>query len=198
MIRLVGMGPGSLNHVTVEAIERIKAADRVIAFGRIAKTAEEIRKDIYVAGRVDEVPAMLDANADTAILASGDPCFYGILEFLQKYGVSIDEVIPGLSSIQYMMAKLKKSWQAAALLSFHGREAGIESIRCCREAIILTDSKYTPSYISYFLKENGLRGKIYAGFNLSYEDELIVEKRIGEPIEDVSTLALVVIENEMA
>lgn len=197
MIRLVGMGPGSFKHITVEAIERIKAADIVIAFGRIAKTAKEIRADIQVVNRVDQVPALLDAKLDTVILASGDPCFYGILDYLQKQGIAIDEVVPGLSSIQYMMAKLKKSWHDAALISFHGRAAGIQSMNGYKTAIILSDSNHTPSYISHYLKENGIIGKIYAGFNLSYEDELIVEKRIGEEIEAISTLALVVIENEM-
>lgn len=197
MNRLVGMGPGSLRHVTMEAVDRIKAADRVIAFGRIAKAAEEIRADIQVINKVDEVPDMLEAGSDNVILASGDPCFYGILDFLVNKGVAIDEVVPGLSSMQYMMAKLKKSWHASAFTSFHGREADIPGIRNCRETVIFTDSKHTPGYISSYLRDNGLKGKIYAGFNLSYEDELIVEKRIGEEIENISTLALVVIENEM-
>ncbi len=197
MIRLVGMGPGSFKHITVEAVERIKAADIVIAFGRIAKTAKEIRADIQVVNRVDQVPALLDAKLDTVILASGDPCFYGILDFLQKQGLDIDEVVPGLSSIQYMMAKLKKSWHDAALLSFHGREADIQCIKKHKTAVILADGKHTPGYISTYLRDNGLKGKIHAGFNLSYDDELIVEKRIGEEIEDISTLALVVIENEV-
>lgn len=197
MIRLVGMGPGSLKHVTLEAIDRIKAADRVISFGRIAETAAEIRTDIQVISKVEKVPDMLEAVADNVILASGDPCFYGILDFLQKQRIAIDEVVPGLSSMQYMMAKLKKSWHASELISFHGREADIQSIRNCREAVILADSKHTPSYISHYLRDNGLKGKIYAGFNLSYDDELIVEKRIGEEIENIGTVALVVIENEM-
>jgi len=140
---------------------------------------------------------MLEAGMNTVILASGDPCFYGILDFLQKQGINIDEVVPGLSSIQYMMAKLKKSWHDAALISFHGREAGLQSIKEYKTAIILADSKHTPGYISCCLRDNGLKGKIYAGFNLSYDDERIAEKRIGEEIEDISTLALVVIENEM-
>lgn len=197
MIRLVGIGPGSFKYTTLEAIERIKAADRVIAFGRIARTAKEIRTDIYVINRVDEVIDMLDAEIDTVILASGDPCFYGILDFLQKQGVNLYEVVPGLSCIQYMMAKLKKSWHDAALISFHGREADLRNIYKGRAAIILADSKHTPGYISCYLHEKGLRGRIYAGFNLSYEDELIVEKRIGEGIENISPLALVVIEIEM-
>lgn len=197
MVRVVGMGPGSLKHVTMEAIDRIKGADRVIAFGRIARTAEEIRADIQVINKVEEVPDMLEAGSDNVILASGDPCFFGILDFLANKGVAIDEVVPGLSSMQYMMAKLKKSWQASALISFHGREADLQNIRNCREAVILADSKHTPGYISLYLRDNGLKGKIFAGFNLSYDDELIVVRRIGEEIENISPLALVVIENEM-
>lgn len=197
MIRLVGIGPGSLKHTTPEAIDAIKAADRVIAFGRIARTAKGIRRDIHVIGKVEEVPGILEEETDIVILASGDPCFYGILDFLIKRGISIGEVVPGLSSFQYMMAKLKKSWHDAAFLSFHGREAGIQNIREHKTAVILADSAHTPGYISIYLRDNGVKGKIYTGFNLSYEDELIVEKRIGEEIADVSTLALVVIENEM-
>ncbi len=197
MIRLVGMGPGSLKHITAEALEAVKAADRVLAFGRIAATAREIRPDIRVINKVEEALVMLKSGADTAILASGDPCFYGILDFLQKQGVQVDEVVPGLSSMQYMMAKLKKSWQDAALISFHGREAELRGLKEGKRAVILADSRHTPGYISRCLKANGIEGRIYAGFNLSYEDELIVEKRIGEEIQDVSSLALVVVENEV-
>jgi len=197
MIRLVGMGPGSMKYVTMEAINRIKGADKILAFGRIARTASEIRPDIQVMSRVEEALGMLEAGKDTVILASGDPCFYGILDFFQKKGVDIGEVVPGLSSMQYMMAKLKKSWHNTALLSFHGREADVQSITKGNTAVILADGSHTPRFISAYLHDRGVKGRIYAGFNLSYEDECIVEKRIGEAIEDISTLALVVIENEM-
>ena len=43
----------------------------------------------------------------------------------------------------------------------------------------------------------GIKGGIYAGFNLSYEDERIIKAEIGKRIEDISPLAVVVIENEM-
>lgn len=197
MIRLVGMGPGSIKHVTMEAIDVIKNADRVIAFGRITKTAEQIRAEIKTIDKVDQILDFLNVDSNIAILASGDPCFYGILDFLQRKGIVIDEILPGISSIQYMMAKLKRSWHDASLVSFHGRENSIETIRQLKKAIVLTDSIYTPDYISHYFYDAGLRGRIFAGFNLSYEDEVIVEKEIGAAIENISTLALVVIENEM-
>jgi cobalt-precorrin-7 (C5)-methyltransferase len=181
----------------MEAIEAIKSSDLVIAFGRIAKTAQQIRDDVQSVERVDQIIEMLDTHSDIAILASGDPCFYGIVDFLQRKGIAIDQVLPGISSMQYLMARLKKSWHSAALVSFHGRECNIEDIKRNKTSIVLTDGKYTPNYISHFLSIMGMKGKITVGFNLSYEDEMIVENEIGADIDDISTLAVVVIENEV-
>lgn len=198
MIKLIGMGPGSLQYVTAAAIDAVRAADRVIAFGRIAETAAKVREDVIAVNKVDEVIGRLENTMDIAILASGDPCFFGILDYLQSKGIAIDEVIPGLSSIQYMMAALKKSWHGAVLTSFHGRTADLDIIAENKTAIMLTDSQHTPDYISKLLYKKGLRGRIYSGFNLSYENELILQKRIGDEIEDYGALAVAVIENEMA
>lgn len=197
MIRLVGMGPGSIKYVTMEAIEAIKDADQVIAFGRIAKTAQQIRAEVQLVDRVDQVIDLLEADKEIAVLASGDPCFFGLLDFLQRKGILIDQVLPGISSMQYMMARLQKSWADAAMVSFHGREFSIEDVKLSKTSIVLTDSKYTPNYISHFLSNMGVKGKMFVGFNLSYEDELILEKEIGVDIDDISTLAVVVIENEV-
>ena len=105
--------------------------------------------------------------------------------------------MPGISSFQYMMAKLGLSWQEANLMSLHGRNENLESIREHELSIILTDSENTPSRISNEIYKLGIRGKIYAGFNLSYEDEIIIKVNIGDKIEDISSLAVVVVENEM-
>ena len=43
----------------------------------------------------------------------------------------------------------------------------------------------------------GLVGSIYVGINLSYEDEKIIIKKIGEDIEEIDSLSIVVVENEM-
>ena len=131
------------------------------------------------------------------ILASGDPCFYGIIEYLKKHNIYIENIMPGISSFQYMMGKLGISWQGANLISLHGRDKGLESVREHKLSIILTDSKNTPSYISNEIYNLGIRGKIYVGFNLSYEEEVIVKAYIGDKIDNISSLAVVVVENEM-
>lgn len=75
MIKVVGMGPGNIKYLTMEAINTIKSADRVIAFGRIANTAKILVNGVIEVNRVDEIIENLDNKVTTAILASGDPCF---------------------------------------------------------------------------------------------------------------------------
>jgi len=198
MIKVVGMGPGNINYLTMEAINAIKYADRVIAFGRISNTAKIIVENVIEVNRVDDIIQNLDKSVNTAILASGDPGFFGIMDYLSKKNIVVDEIIPGISSFQYMMAKLKKSWQDALLISLHGREDKLDGVIKSRLSVILTDKKNNPNFISKKLKELGVIGKIYTGYNLSYDDEVIVVNDIGHEIEMVGNISVVVIENEMA
>ncbi|MGK5093516.1 precorrin-6y C5,15-methyltransferase (decarboxylating) subunit CbiE [Deltaproteobacteria bacterium TL4] len=197
MISVVGMGPGNIRYLTQEAIDVIRTADRRIAFGRIAKTAEQIAKPVIEIQRVQEVLDAIEAGQHNAILASGDACFYGILEYLKSKGVVIDSVSPGLSAFQYMMAKLKRSWSHAALVSLHGSDDQFPIIENHPLSIVLTDHQNTPNRISQKLRESGVSGKMLIGYNLSYDNEWIGESLIGEEIEEKPGISLVVVEHEM-
>lgn len=146
---------------------------------------------------MDEIIQLINKNENILILASGDPCFYGIVEYLKKKNIPIKRIMPGLSSFQYMMAKLGISWQGGNLISLHGRTEGLETVKNHKLSIILTDKKNTPSVISNKLYKLEIKGFMYVGFNLSYEDEKIIKVNIGDEIQNISPLAVVVIENEM-
>ncbi|MCR2043855.1 precorrin-6y C5,15-methyltransferase (decarboxylating) subunit CbiE [Anaerosalibacter massiliensis] len=197
MITVAGIGPGNPKLITEEVKEAIIDAESVIAFGRVSESLKDLRKDYIKVKSVNEILNILSEKENVLILASGDPCFYGILEYLKKKDVNIDNVLPGISSFQYMMGRLKKSWNRASFLSLHGRYNKLENVNNSPLTIILTDKNNTPSKISKSLHKLGLKGKIYAGFNLSYSDEKIVLVNIGDDIEDISSLAVVVVENEM-
>lgn len=210
LIYLVGMGPGNIKNLTLEVVEILENADKIISFGRIGDVAESFNKNIIKVKSLMEIENLVDkeeilnkVNCDEniAILASGDPCFYGILEYLKRKEIAIDRVVPGVSSIQYMMAKLQKSWHGANLVSFHGREEEREEkiLKILEEpmSIILTDSKNNPSFISQLLYERGVRGKIYVGYNLSYEDENIITADVGDDINEESTLAVVLVDKQI-
>lgn len=197
MIYLIGMGPGDIKYLTVDALEKIKASTRIVAFGRLSKVAEELVGTATKITKVEEVLNHINRDENISILASGDPCFYGLLEYLKNKNIKVDEVIPGISSFQYMMARLKKSWHNAEFISLHGRAESLDRVLKSSLSVILTDIKNTPQSISKTLYEIGVRGTLYAGFNLSYEDEKIVLANIGDDVENISDLSVVVIENEM-
>lgn len=196
MIRVIGTGPGNIKYLTAEACEIIKSSPRIAAFGRISKLAEQLGAKVIKIKRVEDIMDVISEHESLDILASGDPCFFGITEYLKRKGIEIDEVVPGLTSFQYMMAKLGKSWENAQFVSLHGREDYISCV-AAGTIVILTDRLSAPSKISSELCSKGFSGRIYAGFNLSYPDEKIVVKSIGEDIENYSDLSVVVAEIAM-
>lgn len=197
MLIVAGAGPGNKKYLTKIVEDKIRQTEYVLAFGRIGESLKDIRDDIICVNRVEEVVNFIKEDREMLLLASGDPNFYGIVNFLKNKGIIIKEVLPGISSFQYMVAKLQKPWQNATFLSLHGREENLMKSREYKLIIILIDKNNIPGDISKMLYEIGLRGNIYAGFNLSYENERIISKRIGEDIEDVSSLGVMVVENEM-
>ncbi|MSU00667.1 precorrin-6y C5,15-methyltransferase (decarboxylating) subunit CbiE [Tissierella pigra] len=197
MLIVAGIGPGNPNYLTYDVREKIENTEHILAFGRIANSLKDIRDDIVEVNKVEEILNYIDDEKEILLLASGDPNFFGIVEFLKKKGLRVKEVLPGISSFQYMMAKLQRSWQEGVFLSLHGRSGGLESIKDNRLSILLIDKDNLPSKISKDLYRLNIKGKIYAGFNLSYDDEKIIVRNIGEEIEDISSLGVVVIENEM-
>lgn len=197
MLTVAGVGPGNPKYLTLDVKDRIEKAEMVVAFGRVGHSISSIRDDYIEVNRVDSIIEILNEDKDTLLLASGDPNFFGIVEFLKRKGVKVDTVLPGLSSFQYMMSKLQKSWQEAKFVSLHGRDHDLKDILNHGLIILLIDKINTPSYISKELDILGMKGTMYVGFNLSYNDEKIIKANIGDKIDDYSSLGVVVIENEM-
>ncbi len=62
------------------------------------------------------------AEGDVAVLASGDPLFFGIgKRLIETFGADAIQVYPALSSLQLAFARFKLSWDDARIVSLHGR-----------------------------------------------------------------------------
>ena len=197
MLTIAGIGPGNPKYLTIEVLNAIKSAQYILAFGRVAESLSDIKNDIVEVNKVDDILDFLKDNEEVLLLASGDPNFFGVVDFLKRKGVKISKVLPGLSSFQYMMSKLEKPWQEAKFISLHGRSGDLKAVRDSKLTIILIDRDNNPSYISRELHTLNIKGTMYIGFDLSYESEKILQINIGEEVKNYSSLGVVVIENEM-
>ncbi|MDD7732065.1 MAG: precorrin-6y C5,15-methyltransferase (decarboxylating) subunit CbiE [Ezakiella sp.] len=194
MIYVVGIGPGDPKYLTNVAEDIIFKSDYVLSYKRVKETIEPMAKIIEIES-LKEITDFLDEHmgedVDISVLASGDPSFFGIGEYISKrYKV---KTIPGISCVSYMAGYENISLNDVTSISFHGRELNRDLISNDK-LMIYTDSKNNPDSISKWLYSEGYRGKIVVGFNLSYDDEAVDRYEIGDDIEIKSDLNLMYVE----
>ncbi|MCH5139110.1 precorrin-6y C5,15-methyltransferase (decarboxylating) subunit CbiE [Clostridiaceae bacterium UIB06] len=198
-VYVVGIGPGDKNYIISKAIDILKKSDLIVGFERAIESLDFIEGNKIIVKKLSEIINLVNSEKyeSISIAASGDPLFYGVTDYLKKNYSENIEVIPGLSSFQYMMGKLGKSWHGCFLGSLHGREEKFHQIvEESPLSIWLTDTKHSPSYMCNVLEQKGIKVKLYIGENLSYDDEKITIGTIEE-IRNLqfSNLCVVVVEN---
>ncbi len=206
-LNVVGLGPGSPDYITPAAVKVLAESDIVIGGSRNLSSIDHIpgldasaleRYDLT--GRLDETREFILASmphSRVTVIASGDPGFYGILRFIKRF-LPEDRlnVIPGISSVQYMFAKLAMTWESARLGSIHGRDEDISALVSRGCAAFLTDGRESVSSMAARLCEGGFgERKMYAGCSLSYPEEVIHSGSVKDFLfKDIdNTLCVVVI-----
>lgn len=175
-IFIVGLGPGHKDYILPKATEILNSVDLIIGFKRAVESIDFIEGQKLVINTLKDTIDILNKNKELniGILASGDPCYYGITNYVKNNTESEIEVIPGISSFQYLTSKLSLPWQGAYLGSMHGREGEfISKVKENDMTLWLTDKKYKANVLCKMLIEEGIDATIYVGENLSYEDEII-------------------------
>jgi precorrin-6B C5,15-methyltransferase / cobalt-precorrin-6B C5,C15-methyltransferase len=82
----------------------------------------------------------------TAVLASGDPGFFGIVRALRARGIE-PHVVPAVSSVADAFARIGLDWDDALVLSAHGRDPGkaLAAALAHHKAAILTAPGTAPA-----------------------------------------------------
>ena len=199
MVYIVGIGPGSPKYIIPLAVETMEKVDVIIGFARATTSISKIGTKKTIVKSLKNILNYITVNKDKniAIIASGDPCFYGITNYIKSNYNGTIEIVPGISSFQYLMCKLKKPWQNAYLGSMHGRkEKFIEIVRNHEVSVWLTDKSNSPQVLCEKLFDNNIKATIYVGEELSYEDERIVKGTVEEIKDKVfENLSVVIIES---
>ncbi|MGB3226008.1 MAG: precorrin-6y C5,15-methyltransferase (decarboxylating) subunit CbiE [Desulforhopalus sp.] len=125
------------------------------------------------------------SESNVAVLASGDPLFYGIgRRLLAEFPKQTIEIYPALSSLQRACALFQVSWDDAKITSLHGRTHNhIPGLLLANpKNLVLTDAKNSPDRIAcqlldylHLIGETSLPEKIkmLVAENIGLENEKI-------------------------
>lgn len=199
MLYIVGIGPGHKEYILPKAVSVLNKCNIILGFSRAIESIDYIESEKIIINSLEKI---LNASneykqEDVAIVASGDPTFYGITNYFKKNYIGDIKVIPGISSFQYLTCKLNMAWNNAFLGSLHGREEDfIENVKRYKISIWLTDKKNNPAKLSGILIKESIDCNVIVGENLSYENEVITQ---GPPTDyignEYSDLSILIVEN---
>jgi cobalt-precorrin 5A hydrolase/precorrin-3B C17-methyltransferase len=118
-VYVVGIGPGSLFHITPKAITVIREADVIIGYKTYINQIESLIKDkkVFAYGMTEEVKRAKTAieyalkGMIVSVVSGGDPGVYGmaglIFEILAQNNLEVEvEVIPGISAFNAASSKV--------------------------------------------------------------------------------------------
>jgi precorrin-6Y C5,15-methyltransferase (decarboxylating) len=126
-------------------------------------------------------------SGDVAVLATGDPLFFGIgRRLIDVFGHEKTIVHPAPSSVQHAFARFGIPWDDSFFLSLHGRSEQnfVGTILAHHKTAILTDGRNKPETIaaslSEFIDEGEQDLTLYVAENLGMDEERLVSGTIRE------------------
>jgi precorrin-6B C5,15-methyltransferase / cobalt-precorrin-6B C5,C15-methyltransferase len=146
--------------------------------------------------------AALAHESSVAVLASGDPLFFGIGALVvKKVGAEHVEFLPAPSSMQLAFARAGMKWDDAAVVSLHGRarEGLLTRLRRLAKVALLTDEESSPRWIAQQLQAHGQLGwRAWVCENLGGAGERVRRFTVEElaRCEDIGPLNVLLLERE--
>jgi len=191
-IQLLGMDQHGLSR---------ESQERLALCGCLFSSARLLPKPGQFNGEINPITPLAEAltaiqerltRMDVAILASGDPLFFGIgSTLLKKFPREQIEILPALSSMQLAFSRCKIPWQDAKFISLHGRQQD----KICHRIIghpkvfLLTDPALPPNLIASQLINLGIEldmeqslesTQIFVAENLGMDSERLTQGSLSE------------------
>lgn len=187
-IHIIGIGSDGLAGLTARAREILHAADVVFGSDAVLARLPELRGERRGLGAdLHEATGQLSAllgKQRVAIVAGGDPLFYGVARYLcDRIGKEAFEVLPHVSSMQMAFARVKETWEEAYLtnLATHPLEEVLDRIRIAERVGLFTSEKEGPPQIARELLARGLDYfRVYVCENLGGPDERVTQGELAE------------------
>lgn len=196
-VALVGVGMANAQTRTFGMESAIHRADCLIGARRMLEGVDTFGKKTHIAVPAKEIARFIRESSDQrfAVLLSGDTGFYSgakaLLGELQDMDV---QVLPGIGSLQYFCAQLKRPWEDVRALSLHGRECDFVGEVCRNRAVFALLGGDDGANLALKRLIDGNLGalEVCIGEKLGYPDERITcataQELYGKPWNPLSVM----------
>jgi precorrin-6Y C5,15-methyltransferase (decarboxylating) len=187
-VPVIGVGPDGLAGLTARSRELLVAAELVFGSEAVLRLLPELTGErVRIGADLPEVVGRLRANLGRkrmAIVATGDPLFYGTARYLcEKVGAEHFDVLPHVSSMQLAFARIKESWEEAYLtdLSAKSLDDVLDKVRTAETVGLFTSETYHPARVARELLARGIDYfTAHVCENLGGKDERITRGELSD------------------
>ena len=184
ILYIIGAGPGTDAGLTGQARSLIESSRIVAAGKRLLALAPDGARTFAIGSDLaavrDFVAGSL-AQGDVCVLASGDPGCFSITPFLKEYFPGRIELVPGISAVQLLSARLREPWQEWRLVSMHGRTHTLAPMPSrMRPTLYFCDASNSPQAIAGGLPAVLGECRAAVGTDLGRPGETIWEGTLSE------------------
>jgi precorrin-6Y C5,15-methyltransferase (decarboxylating) len=187
-IPVLGVGPDGAAGLSARSRELLAAAELVFGSDAALRLLPELNAERVAIG--SDLPAAVERLRASlgvkriAIVAVGDPLFYGTARYLcDRIGADQFEVIPHVSSMQLAFAKIKETWEEAYLSDLSARplEDVLDKVRTAETVGLFTTESAHPARVARELLARGVDYfTAYVCENLGGKDERITRGELND------------------
>lgn len=202
---LAGIGPGSIDSMTAEVRQALAEADCLIGAKRMLEAVPIRAQQTCIAVAPGDIAACIRERRGCrrfVVVLSGDTGFFSgarrLLPMLKDCDV---RVLPGLSSLQVLCARLGTSYEDVLSVSLHGRDRDIvPDVLQNRRVFVLVGGADGMTALCRTLCDAGLGElRISVGEQLGYPEERVTSGSVAALSErSFHALCAALIENENA
>lgn len=203
-VTVVGLGLGRADLTprglaAIESAQVLAGGERLLAWFP-EHPGPKLPLKYNLADWLERVAAAADQGQGVAVLASGDPGFYGVAaKVIERLGREAVTVLPNVTAMSAACARLGLAWQEARAVSLHGRDDQGPLWRALGEAdlvVAYTDPKHGPAWLAGRLIERGQAGywRLGVAQDLGAEGERVgwftPEQATGESFSELNLVVL--------
>lgn len=185
-VALTGIGPGSAGGMTAEVRRAIREADCLIGARRMLEAVRRDGQTVCEAVSPGDIARCIREKRECrrfAVVLSGDTGFFsGAKRLLPLLPDCETRVLPGLSSMQTLCARMGTSYEDVVPLSLHGRDGDIvPDVWQNRRVFALVGGPEGMANLCRTLTEAGLgQVRVTAGERLGYPEERLTTGTAAE------------------